>query len=126
MSPARMARIESAMRTVLAFNEMFNHHDIASLSQLISDDCLLEDTGPAPDGAAYLGRAAILQFWQRLFNESPDCKVEIEEIFGQGERCILRWRYSQADPAGTRGRIRGVDIFKVKNGTICEILSYAK
>ncbi len=34
MSPTRMAKIESAIRIVLQFNEAFNRHDVAAMMQL--------------------------------------------------------------------------------------------
>ena len=49
-----------------------------------------------------------------------------QEIFGLGERCVMRWRYSWVDTAGERGHVRGVDIFRVRNGAIREKLSYVK
>ncbi|MGD0708552.1 MAG: nuclear transport factor 2 family protein [Anaerolineaceae bacterium] len=50
MSPTRMAKFESAIRTVLDFNEAFNRRDVPGMMQLMSDDCRFENTTPAPDG----------------------------------------------------------------------------
>jgi predicted SnoaL-like aldol condensation-catalyzing enzyme len=126
MSPIRMEKIESAMRVVLAFNEAFNQHDVAGMMQLMSEDCVFENTAPAPDGAVYKGKGAVTQFWQEFFRESPQAHIEIEEIFGMGMRCILRWRYEWVDAAGNQGHVRGVDVFKVQDGFITEKLSYVK
>jgi len=126
MSPTRLSRLESGMRVVLAFNEAFNRHDVASMMQLMSDDCLFENTDPAPDGAVYSGKEAVTQFWQDFFRESPQAHIEIEEIFGLGNRCIMRWRYDWAEVAGKKGHVRGVDLFQIKDGSICEKLSYVK
>lgn len=126
MSPARMSRLESAIRIVLEFKEAFNHHDVPGMLQLISDDCALENAKPAPDGAVYSGKIAITWFWQDFFRESPDAHIEIEEIFSVGFRCVMRWRYEGLDVAGKKRHIRGVDVFKMKNGSICEKLSYVK
>ena len=126
MSPTRLSRLESGMRIVLAFNEAFNRHDVASMMQLMSDDCLFENTDPAPDGAVYSGKEAVTQFWQGFFRESPQAHIEIEEIFGLGNRCIMRWRYDWAEVAGKKGHVRGVDLFQIKDGSICEKLSYVK
>jgi ketosteroid isomerase-like protein len=126
MSPVRMARLESAMRVVLAFNEAFNRHDVAGMMQLMSDDCVFENTAPAPDGTAYTGKEAVTQFWQGFFRDSPHARISIEEIFGMGNRCIMRWRYEWIDADGNAGHVRGVDIFQVKHGLICEKLSYVK
>lgn len=126
MSPARMSRLESAIRVVLEFNEAFNRHDVAGMMQLMSDDCIFENTSPAPDGAVYSGKEVVTRFWQDFFRESPQAHIEIEEIFSLGERCMMRWRYSWVDMAGDKGHVRGVDVFRVRNGFIREKLSYVK
>jgi len=126
MSPTRMSKVESATRLVLAFNEAFNRHDVAGMMQLMSDDCVFEHTGPAPDGALYSGKEAVTQFWQDFFRESPQAHIEIEEIFGLGMRCVMRWRYVWKEAAGDKRHIRGVDVFKLKDGLICEQFSYIK
>jgi predicted SnoaL-like aldol condensation-catalyzing enzyme len=126
MSPIRMSRVESAIRIVLEFNEAFNRHDVAGMMQHMSDDCVFENTAPAPDGAMYSGKEAVTQFWLDFFRESPQAQIEIEEIFGHGLRCIMRWKYNWVDTAGKKGHVRGVDIFQIKNGSICEKLSYVK
>jgi predicted SnoaL-like aldol condensation-catalyzing enzyme len=126
MSPARMSRFETAIRLVLEFNEAFNRHDVASMMKLMSDDCIFENTDPAPDGTVYSGKEVVTQFWQAFFRESPNAHIEIEDIFGFGNHCVMRWRYEWVNAAGTNGHIRGVDLFQVKNGSICEKLSYVK
>lgn len=116
-----MSRIEDAIRTVLQFNEAFNRHDVAVMMSLMSEDCLFENTAPAPDGSAYRGKPVVTQFCQTFFQESPHANIEIEEIFGLGEHCVMRWKYSWDS-----GHVRGVDIFLVRNGLIVEKLSYVK
>ena len=126
MSPTRMAKLESAMRIVLEFNEAFNRHDVAGMMQLMSDDCAFENTSPSPDGTVYSGKEAVTQFWQDFFRESSHAHIEIEEIFGLGNRCIMRWKYNWVDMEGKKGHVRGVDIFQVKDGLISEKFSYVK
>jgi predicted SnoaL-like aldol condensation-catalyzing enzyme len=121
-----MSKLESGIRVVLEFNEAFNKHDVAGMMQLMSDACVFENTEPAPDGATYSGKEVVTQYWQDFFRESPDAHIEIEEIFGFGERCVMRWKYSWVDTGGEEGYVRGVDIFRVRNGSIREKLSYVK
>jgi limonene-1,2-epoxide hydrolase len=121
-----MSRIESAVRVVIAFNDAFNRHDVAAIMQLVSEDCVFENTAPAPDGIKYKGREVLTQFWQDFFRQSPHARIKIEEIFGLGIRCIMRWRYDWVDGEGNMDHVRGVDIFRVQNGTINEKLSYVK
>ena len=94
--------------------------------QLLSDECLFEETTPTPDGTPYKGKEAITKFWQDFYRHSPDAHIEIEEVFGMGMRCIMRWRYEWVESAGEKRHVRGVDIFKVKDGLINEKLSYVK
>ena len=123
MSPTRMSRLESAIRVVLAFHEAFNRHDVAGMMALVSDDCVFENPEPALDGAVYARKEAITRFLQDFFRESRHAYYEIEGTFNFGNRCIMRWRYNWTDAAGIKGHVRGVDIFQVKDGLICERLS---
>ncbi len=79
MSPIRMSKIEGALRVVLAFNEALNQHDVAGIMQLMTDDCIFENTDPAPDGTVYSGKEAVTQFWQDFFRELAQARIAIEE-----------------------------------------------
>lgn len=126
MSPIRMARFESGVRLVIEFNEAFNRHDVSGMMKLMSEDCVFENTDPAPDGAIYTGKEAVTRFWQDFFAQSPHAHIKIDEIFGFGNRCIMLWRYDWEDASGAKGHVRGVDIFRIQNSFICEKLSYVK
>ena len=126
MSPARLSKLEAGMRIVLAFNDAFNRHDVAGMMKLMSDDCVFENTDPAPDGTRYAGREDVTRFWENFFRESPNAHIDIEEIFGLGSHCIMRWRYSWVDASGQGGHVRGVDIFRVTDNLISEKFSYVK
>jgi len=122
----KMSKIETAIRLVIEFNQAFNRHDVAGMMRLLTDDCVFEDARPAPDGAVHTGKEALAQFWQDFFRESPQVHIEIEEVFGLGFRCVTRWKYKWDNEEGLNGRLRGVDIFQIKGGLICEQLSYVK
>jgi predicted SnoaL-like aldol condensation-catalyzing enzyme len=121
-----MSKLESAMRVVLAFHEAFNSHDVTEMMRLMSDDCTFEGSGPPPDGAVYSGIEAVTSYWQAFFSASPKAQVEIEEIFGLADRCIMRWNRTWLDREGSERRIRGVDIFRVRDGIVHEHFSYVK
>lgn len=121
MSPIRMSKIESGVRAVMEFNEAFNRHDVDGMMKLMSDDCVFENTAPAPDGTVYTGKEAVTSFWRDFFLQSPQAHIEIEDIFGMGLHCIMRWKYSWGN-----GHVRGVDVFQIRDGLICEKLSYVK
>jgi ketosteroid isomerase-like protein len=121
-----MSRIEPAVRAAAQYCEAFNRHDVAGILRLLSEDCVLEDYGPAPDGGLHSGREAAEAFWRGLFRASPDLRLEVEELLGLGPHCVLRWRRVWTEPDGAKRQLRGADIIKAKSGLICEWLSYAK
>lgn len=121
-----MSKIESGMRVVLEFNEAYNNHDVTRMMELMSEDCVIEATSPAPDGFVYSGKEEISRYWQDFFAASAQAHIKVEEIFGFGERCIMRWTYSWEDLQGGKGHVRGIDIFRVREGLIREKLSYVK
>ena len=118
--------MEPAIRIVLQFNDAFNRHDVTEMMKLMSDDCIFANTQPAPDGTVYAGKVAVTRFWEAFFHDSPQAHIEIEEVFGLGDRCVMRWTYSWVDGRGEQGHVRGVDIFRVTDRFIRERLSYVK
>jgi ketosteroid isomerase-like protein len=121
-----MQRLETAIRTVMGFNEAFNRHDVAGMMRLMSDDCIYESPNPAPDGTVYTGKEVVTQFWQTFFNQLPTTHNQIEDIFSFGEHCVMRRTLSWVDATGGEGFVRGVDIIRVRGGSIFEFLSYVK
>ncbi len=121
-----MSKDEISIDLIHKFNDAFNRHDVAGMMGLMSDDCIFENTSPAPDGTVYAGWEAVRQFWHDFFHQTPQAHIEIEEIWGLSGRCLMRWRYDWVDAAGHPGHVRGVDIFRIKNGRISEKLSYVK
>jgi ketosteroid isomerase-like protein len=121
----KLSKIETAIRVVLKFNEAFNRHDVEGMMALMSDDCVFENTSPAPDGTVYRGQAAVRQFWLDFFQASPLARIEVEEVFGLGFRCVMRWRYEWGGE-GDSGHVRGVDVYQLRGGLISHKLSYAK
>ena len=126
MCPVKMSKIESGIRTVLDFNKACNRHDVPGIMQLMHDDCVFEHFEPAPDGAVYLGKEEIAQFWANFFREMPDAQIKIQDISGFGKQCIMIWKLDWADETGAKKHLRGADIFQVEDGLICEVLSYVK
>ncbi|MFN3332748.1 MAG: nuclear transport factor 2 family protein [Caldilinea sp.] len=126
MSAERLLQMEEPMRVVLAFNDALNRHDVEGMMQLMTEDCVFENTNPPPEGSVYSGKAAVTQFWQDFFRQSPHAHIDIEEIFGVGARCIMRWRYEWVDQSGQQGYVRGVDLYQMRDNLICEKLSYVK
>lgn len=117
----------STLATVQRFNEATNQHDVDGMMALMTDDVVFENTVPPPDGERREGQAAVRAAWEELFRSSPRAIFETEEIFAAGDRCVVRWLYRWApDAEGRPGHVRGVDIFRVRDGKVAEKLSYVK
>jgi ketosteroid isomerase-like protein len=121
-TPTQDAQARATLTAVERFNDAMNRHDVDAAMALMTDDCLFENTSPAPDGARYQGQAAVRAFWTDLFRSTPDARFEAEEVFATGDRCTVRWRYTFN---GT-SHVRGVDIIRVRDGKIAEKLAYVK
>ncbi len=103
------------------FNETFNRRDIDAVMALMTDDVVFDSTGPAPDGERHEGAAAVRAVWEALFAASPTARFEAEEMVVAGDRATVRWRYDWGD-----GHVRGIDLFRVRDGKVAEKLSYVK
>jgi ketosteroid isomerase-like protein len=112
---------ETTEEIIGRFNEAFNRHDVDAVMALMTEDVVFENTSPAPDGERYEGQSDVRAFWERFFTESPNARFEAEDIFIAGDRCAVGWRYEWGD-----GHIRGVDLFRVRDGKVAEKLSYVK
>ena len=119
------ATSQATLATTEAFHAAFNHHDVGAIMALMSDDCVFENTFPAPDGTRVEGHNAVRQAWEELFRDSPHAHFAVEELFAAGDRAVVRWRYSWNETAGS-GHVRGVDILRVRDGLVTEKLSYVK
>ncbi len=102
------------------FGAAWAAHDLEGTLALISDDCLFDATGPAPDGTPHRGVDAIRRAWAAIFAD-PDSQFETEDSFVAGDRVVQQWRYRWDG-----GHVRGVDLFRVRDGKVVEKLSYVK
>jgi predicted SnoaL-like aldol condensation-catalyzing enzyme len=113
------------IKVIEKFNEAFNEHNVDKVMSMMTDDCIFESTRPVPDGERIEGAENIRKFWEGFFSQSPKAKFETEEIFSVDDRCVVRWIYNW-EKEGNAGHIRGVDVFKVRDGKVSEKFSYVK
>jgi ketosteroid isomerase-like protein len=105
------------------FNDAFLRHDPSVLPELIAKDCVIENTGPAPNGSRHVGRKACLAVWQGLAAAS-ETRFDLEEVFVADDRAIIRWRYWWGE--GETKSVRGVNLMRVRGGLIIEAMGYVK
>jgi ketosteroid isomerase-like protein len=110
----------TALEVVEDFAEAWADHDLERALTFLSTDCLFDATGPSPDGAAHVGPVAIRIAWKSIFDDTAS-QFEAEETFVAEDRVVQRWCYRWDG-----GHVRGVDLFKVRDGRIVEKRSYVK
>jgi ketosteroid isomerase-like protein len=122
LGPADSAAI-ATREVVRKFHDAFDRHDSEAMEDLVADDCVIENTSPAPNGARLVGKAACLANWQGLA-KSTGTWFEREEVFVVGERVVIRWRYCWGDDDGQS--IRGINLMRICDGHIVEAMGYVK
>lgn len=123
--PSVDPRTAATLAAVERFNAAFDGHDVEGVMAAMTPDCVFENTSPFPDGTRFVGQAAVKEFWTRFFQNSPSARFEAEDVFAAGDRCTVRWVYHKTKD-GQPWHIRGVDVFRVKDGKVAEKLSYVK
>jgi ketosteroid isomerase-like protein len=120
MKHQRFEQSDQPLRVVEAFGVAWANHDLDAALAMVADDCVFDATGPAPDGTSCVGVDAIRAVWRPIFDD-PNSRFEEEETFQAGDRVVQRWCYSFDG-----GHVRGVDLFRVRDGKVAEKLSYVK
>ncbi|HZS15655.1 MAG TPA: nuclear transport factor 2 family protein [Candidatus Dormibacteraeota bacterium] len=111
---------DDPVAVVEAFGAAWAAHDLDAAVAFLTADCVFDNTSPAPDGERVVGPAAIRQAWQGIFAD-PSSRFDAEETFAAGDRVVQLWRYSWDG-----GHVRGVDVFRIRDGKVAEKLSYVK
>ena len=63
-----VAQKESTVEIINQFNEAFNRHDVPAVMALMTEDCIFDNTYPAPDGERFEGQEAVGRFWKSFFD----------------------------------------------------------
>ena len=123
----RRASAAVTRRVVERFNAAFSRHDVDAVMALSTEDTVLETTLPRPAGQRLRGHTAVRRYWARFFGSTPAARFHTEELFATADRCVVRWRFRWGpDRPGVPAHVRGVDVFRVRDGKIAEKLVYVK
>jgi ketosteroid isomerase-like protein len=110
-------------RLLRRFDQVFLTHDPAALDRLIADDCVIENTRPAPDGARYVGKQACIALWTEIA-ANKGIHFETEGIIARGDRGEIGWRLVWG--SAEENSVRGVNLMRVSDGKIVEARGYVK
>jgi ketosteroid isomerase-like protein len=115
-----MSTDAATVKLLEAFGNAWNTHDLDAALALTTEDVVFESTGPSPDGMRSVGRAAVRAAWAPIFADAA-AHFDGEELIIAGDRVTQCWTYRFAD-----GHVRGVDVFRIRDGLVAEKLSYVK
>jgi ketosteroid isomerase-like protein len=113
----------STTEVIERFNAAFLRQDPSALPGLVAEDCVLENTQPAPDGARHVGRRECVEVWQRIAT-TPGTRFELEEVKIEGECALIFWRYFWGE--AEEAYVRGVNVMHVRSGQIVHARGYVK
>ena len=99
--------------------------DLDAVMAAVTEDCIVDLPYPAPDGKRVEGQDAVRAHWEKVFRSLP-AEFEPEEMFAVGDRCVFRWVRHWVDADGKPRHIRGIDVFRVRDGKLAEKLVYGK
>jgi ketosteroid isomerase-like protein len=105
------------------FNEVFLRHDPSALRELVAEDCVIENTRPAPNGDRQVGRDACVALWTEIAT-APGTYFVLEDTVAMGDRATIRWRFCWGE--GEANSVRGVNLMRVRDGKIVEAMGYVK
>jgi ketosteroid isomerase-like protein len=113
----------STSEVIDRFNDVFQSHDPSSLPELVAEDCVLENSQPAPDGSRHVGRDACVALWTRIAT-AAGTRFDLEDVTIAGELAIIRWRFRWGEE--TSSSVRGINVMVVRGGVIVEGRGYVK
>ena len=103
--------------------------DIDALLALFLDDCVYEDVTM---GVVNHGKDELRTFAAGLRTASPDFRVEINAMFGEGENAAAAWTMSgtqkgdwpEMPASGKAFTVRGATLFRVSGDRLAEVHDY--
>jgi ketosteroid isomerase-like protein len=123
MDNGTAAQSAETAEIIRRFNDAFLRHDPSALPDLVAEDCVLENTQPAPNGARQVGREACVATWKEIAT-TPGTHFDLEDVVVTGDRAIIRWRYWWGE--SDSNSVRGVNLMRVQDGRIIEAMGYVK
>jgi steroid delta-isomerase-like uncharacterized protein len=99
---------------------------MATVHELLSPDCLAR--GQRGAEAEIRGPQEFEKFAQEIHGAFPDIKVKVEDVFGAGDKVVLRWSATMTHTGDALGfpasgrtvRSRGIMIATIVDGKIVE------
>jgi steroid delta-isomerase-like uncharacterized protein len=110
-----------------AFGAAWNAHDLEALLSMVTDDCVFETAaGAHAHGNRFEGKEALRAAFPAAWQVWPDARWEEATHFVSGERGVSEWTFRGTARDGVATEVRGVDLFRFRDGKIAHKDTYRK
>jgi len=108
------------------FKEVWNEKKTETIRESVTPDCV--GHGTSETGGDLHGPDDWLELHARLVSAFPDMQIEIQDIFGVGDKVVVRWIGTMhhlgnglgMEPSGAEVKISGMGIARFVNGKVAE------
>ena len=106
------------------YDELFSKWNLAVIDELISPEFIGHEMPPGMPR----GPEGIRQFYAGIRAGLPDVQLTVEDMIGEGDRVVVRWRarathrgvFRGIPPTGARVSFTGIAIYRLSKGKIVE------
>lgn len=125
-SPKRMMEPMKPMDIIHEVSAAWGRADLETLMTFIADDCVYSaSVGPEP-GETFVGRDAVRAGFAKLLAHDSDGVSESGEMWNVGDLVVSTWAFRKTTSGGGLIRVRGCDIFSLRDGLIVSKDSFRK
>jgi steroid delta-isomerase-like uncharacterized protein len=127
MSDATRRSGEVTGATLKQLLDAFNRHDLDQIMEFFSEDATFDmPRGAQPWGTRYVGKAEVRRGLASRFSGIPDVHYGEESHWVSGDRAVSEWLLTGTSSSGESIRVRGCDLFEIRDGKIIRKDSYWK
>lgn len=109
------------------YSDAWNAHDIDSIMQYMTQDCVFEPGGgPEKYGTRFEGAAEVRERFIAVWTDIPDVRFEGALHFLQGDHGVSEWTIVGTRKDGSKMELDGCDLFTFESGKIKSKRSYLK
>ena len=127
MSDATRRPGEVTATTLEELLDAFNRHDLDRIMEFFSEDATFDmPRGTDPWGTRYVGKVEVRRGLASRFSGIPDVHYGEDRHWVSGDRAVSEWLLTGTSASGEKIRVRGCDLFEIRDGKIIRKDSYWK
>jgi len=122
-----MAAGEVTAETLRELLDAFNRHDLDRIMEFFSEDATFDmPRGNDPWGTRFVGKDEVRKGLASRFSGIPDVHYGEDRHWVGGDRAVSEWLLTGTNATGEVIRVRGCDLFEIREGKITRKDSYWK